>query len=100
MRPITSDELGLGEDYYRSLYREDALPARIEEHTAQLSSERAREIQSDFVAGRVNVLSCTTTFELGVDVGDLRAIFMRNVPPTTHSGPVAWGAVPASRALP
>lgn len=83
MRPITSDELGLGEDYYRSLYREDALPARIEEHTAQLSSERAREIQSDFVAGKVNVLSCTTTFELGVDVGDLRAIFMRNVPPTT-----------------
>ncbi len=83
MRPITSDDLGVGEDYYRSLYREEALPARIEEHTAQLSSERAREIQSDFVAGRVNVLSCTTTFELGVDVGDLRAIFMRNVPPTT-----------------
>lgn len=69
--------------YYKDVYGEEALPIRIEEHTAQISSKRAREIQSDFTKGKVNVLSCTTTFELGVDVGDLRAIFMRNVPPTT-----------------
>ena len=39
-------------------------------------------MQQDFIDGKVNVLSCTTTFELGVDVGDLRATFMRNVPPS------------------
>ena len=27
------------------------------------------------------MLSCSTTFELGVDVGDLHAVQMRNVPP-------------------
>lgn len=69
--------------YYKDVYCEEALPIEIEEHTAQLSSERARLVQSRFISGDVNVLSCTTTFELGVDVGDLRAIFMRNVPPST-----------------
>lgn len=68
--------------YYKEVYQEEALPINIQEHTAQLSSKKAREIQSEFIKGDVNVLSCTTTFELGVDVGDLRAIFMRNVPPT------------------
>lgn len=69
--------------FYKEIYCEEALPIEIQEHTAQLSSERARLIQSRFINGDVNVLSCTTTFELGVDVGDLRAIFMRNVPPST-----------------
>lgn len=27
-------------------------------------------------------MSCSTTFELGVDVGELESVFMRNVPPT------------------
>lgn len=69
--------------YYKDVYCEEALPIQIKEHTAQLSTERARFIQSNFIKGDVNILSCTTTFELGVDVGDLRAIFMRNVPPST-----------------
>lgn len=69
--------------FYKTVYQDEALPLDIEEHTAQLSSKKAREIQSEFIKGNVKVLSCTTTFELGVDVGDLRAIFMRNVPPST-----------------
>jgi DEAD/DEAH box helicase domain protein len=73
----------LGKDrYYKQTYREDPLPIRVEEHTAQLSTKRAAAVQQDFIDGKVNVLSCTTTFELGVDVGDLRATFMRNVPPS------------------
>ena len=35
-----------------------------------------------FSDGEINILSCSTTFELGVDVGDLETVFMRNVPPT------------------
>lgn len=69
--------------HYKKAYQEQPLPLRIEEHTAQLSTERARDVQSAFIHGDVNVLSCTTTFELGVDVGDLRCVFMRNVPPRT-----------------
>lgn len=70
------------DEYYKDLYASEALPIRVEEHTAQLDREEARQIQHAFVHGDVNVLSCTTTFELGVDVGDLRAVFMRNVPPS------------------
>lgn len=53
------------------------------EHTAQWGSREAARIQRDFIDGRVNVLSCSTTFELGVDVGDLQSVVMRNMPPKT-----------------
>lgn len=69
--------------YYKDAFLDSPVPLRIEEHTAQLSTDRARTVQRDFIKGEVNVLSCTTTFELGVDVGDLRAVFMRNMPPKT-----------------
>lgn len=55
---------------------------RVEEHTGQLGRERARQFQQDFIDGRLNSLSCTTTFELGVDLGDIKAVLMRNVPPS------------------
>lgn len=55
---------------------------RIEEHTAQLSGKEARAIGALFRNGDVNILSCSTTFELGVDIGTLQSVFMRNVPPT------------------
>ena len=83
MQRMTFAEAFSKDRFYKTIYQEEALPLEIEEHTAQLSSKEAREIQSGFINGRVNVLSCTTTFELGVDVGDLRAVFMRNIPPST-----------------
>ncbi|MCR4442917.1 MAG: DEAD/DEAH box helicase [Peptococcaceae bacterium] len=72
------------ENHYFKLYI-DLLPIRMraEEHTAQLSGEAAAELQNDFVKGRVNILSCSTTFELGVDVGELETVFMRNMPPSS-----------------
>ncbi|MHC4139026.1 MAG: helicase-related protein [Planctomycetota bacterium] len=83
--PGTLQEISLSNlslNHYRNLYLED-LPGslRVEEHTAQLDNERAREFQSDFKKGKIHVLSCSTTFELGVDLGDLNTIFLRNVPP-------------------
>ncbi len=69
-------------DHYRELYQQDFPgPLRVEEHTAQLDYEKAREYQRDFKAGRIHVLSCSTTFELGVDLGELDVVFLRNVPP-------------------
>jgi len=73
----------LADNHYRNLYLV-ILPLRMraEEHTAQLTSEAAAELQTQFIDGEVNVLSCSTTFELGVDVGELESVFMRNVPPS------------------
>jgi len=58
---------------------------RVEEHTAQLENETAREYQREFKEGKINILSCSTTFELGVDLGDLDTIFLRNVPPESFN---------------
>jgi MrfA Zn-binding domain/Helicase conserved C-terminal domain len=72
------------DDHYRVLYQRTApvsLTAR--EHTAQWTGLEAADIQQRFLAGEVNVLSCSTTFELGVDVGALNAVLLRNMPPTT-----------------
>ncbi|MDH7482987.1 MAG: helicase-related protein, partial [Armatimonadota bacterium] len=80
LRPVQVSNLE--PNHYRSLYEED-LPGmlRVEEHTAQLDKEKAREFQREFRNGNIHVLSCSTTFELGVDLGDLDVIFLRNVPP-------------------
>jgi hypothetical protein len=72
--------------HYRRLYEEMAvIPLHAEEHTAQWRREQAASIQQRFIDGEVNFLSCSTTFELGVDVGDLNAVLMRNVPPATSN---------------
>ena len=83
--PGTLEEISntdLEENHYRSLYEEN-LPVniRVEEHTAQIDKEIAREFQKNFKQNRIDVLSCSTTFELGVDLGDLDTVFLRNVPP-------------------
>lgn len=60
----------------------DALPLIVKEHTAQLENQAAGTYQREFLRREINVLSSSTTFEMGVDVGQLKAVFLRNVPPT------------------
>ena len=80
---VPANQQRLSENHYRILYQNDNLPPlmRAEEHTAQIDSETARERQSEFKEGHIHLLSSSTTFEVGVDLGDLEAVFLRNVPP-------------------
>lgn len=54
---------------------------RVAEHSAQLSSEQLEKYENLFKSGKINVLSCSTTMEMGVDIGGMAAVVMNNVPP-------------------
>lgn len=74
------------EEYYDKVFADERLvPMVAREHTAQLTSKTAGLYQKDFEEGKINVLSCSTTFEMGVDVGELEATFQRNMPPETSN---------------
>jgi len=71
------------DNHYYRLYTElNIADMIIKEHTAQLNTEKAKAYQEEFVKKNINILSCSTTFEMGVDVGDLETVFMRNMPPS------------------
>ena len=73
-------------DHYRRIYEHGLRgPFRAEEHTAQLASSIARDYQQAFKRGAIDLLSCSTTFEVGVDLGDLDVVFLRNVPPESFN---------------
>lgn len=73
----------LKDNHYFRMYQDmEIRKLRVVEHTAQLGKKQAYEYQNKFKEKKVDVLSCSTTFEMGVDVGDLETVFMRNMPPS------------------
>ena len=82
LREIDPD-VELAKNYYRREYKNKIIEKIVvKEHTAQLQRATAKEYQNLFRDKKINVLSCSTTFEMGVDLGGLETVFMRNVPPT------------------
>ncbi|MEK3726610.1 DEAD/DEAH box helicase [Lysinibacillus sp. FSL W8-0953] len=95
-----SDVLKAEKGYWRTPITEALLGKKItnvsvEEHTAQLSQKDPsialatteqyemsfQDIVLDESLGIVDILSCTTTMEVGIDIGSLTAVGMRNIPP-------------------
>jgi serine/threonine protein kinase/very-short-patch-repair endonuclease len=71
--------------FFRDLYRGAAgalagLSAR--EHTAQVDPEERERRENAFRNAELKLLYCSPTMELGVDISELNAVMMRNVPPT------------------
>lgn len=51
------------------------------EHSAQIDRRILSQREKDFNEGRLNILSCSTTMEMGVDIGGISEVVMNNVPP-------------------
>lgn len=84
-KTFSGEETARVNPFFRDLYRDLAqryagLIAR--EHTAQVPQEKRLEREGDFRRGDLPLLYCSPTMELGVDISDLNAVALRNVPPT------------------
>lgn len=80
-----ADVRAVSGDYYRNLYTR-ATPYKVvtAEHIGAMSRAQREQVERAFRDGErysdPNVLSCTPTLELGIDIGDLSAVILASVP--------------------
>jgi rubrerythrin len=84
LRPWPTEEVEASR-YVARIREASLLPLVAGEHTAQVTSEARIRLEEAFKApasrSPVNVLACSPTLEMGIDVGGLDAVVMRNIPP-------------------
>lgn len=71
--------------FFEKFYREKASSMkgiRSREHTGQTGAIQREQREHDFRDGKLPILFCSPTMELGVDIADLNVVNLRNVPPT------------------
>ena len=73
-------EKGLWNDLHERIFDFEKLYL-AGEHSAQQSKRRLKNLEEEFENGEINILSCSTTMEMGVDIGGISAVVMSNVPP-------------------
>ncbi len=69
--------------YVKRIKLDSFLSLDVAEHTAQVSTDERASIEDRFKDGnkKLNVLACSPTLEMGIDIGGLDAIILRNIPP-------------------
>jgi len=80
-------ERSFEDNFFRSEYMrgfDDTVPLSAAEHSAQIDGETRKDLEVRFrnPDDPLNVIVCTPTMELGIDIGKLSAVYMRNVPPS------------------
>lgn len=54
---------------------------RAQEHSAQIDRPSLKGYEDAFRKGRINILNCSTTMEMGVDIPNVGTVVNTNVPP-------------------
>lgn len=84
--------------YVQRILKSNLMPLSAGEHTAQVTGDERMALEEDFKSpppgfkppagwsgtsrrSSTNVLACSPTLEMGIDVGGLDAVVLRNVPP-------------------
>ena len=78
------------QQYYQGRYRRGALRRVVaSEHTGLLATEERENLERKFALTEhtddPNILTCTSTLEMGIDIGDLSSTMLCSIPPNTAS---------------
>jgi DEAD/DEAH box helicase domain-containing protein len=85
----TYEPMAAGDDYYGKLYATgDVERIFAREHTGLLKRDEREQLETEFKSQNdarkpwyPNLLSCTPTLEMGIDIGDLSSLILCSVPP-------------------
>ncbi len=85
IRTPDRSEAGGTNQFFVDFYKESAAKLKgleAREHTAQVPYEVREEREERFRDAKLPILYCSPTMELGVDIAELNAVNLRNMPPT------------------